>query len=127
MATTTQWMNEHPECAAAAGSMSNVGTEADYREQGRGELFEKAQRAMRNPEFVQMTTDYKKHAGMWATDKVLLMEQVCSSLDDSALPANTGIIAAQVDTIPWLATAASAARQKYASTFARSLVEEKRK
>ena len=47
-----------------------------------------------------MTTEYKVNAGMWATETVLLWEQVDQSLVDAAQPGNKQVITEELDTIP---------------------------
>ncbi len=100
-------------------------SQADYLEQGKGDLFESARRAMHDPEFTQMTTEYKSNAGMWAIEKVLLLEQVAETLEDAAKPGNKQAIKEELETIPWLAAAATDARKKYVQTFLQRV--EKRK
>ena len=72
---------------------------------------------MRDPEFMRMTTDYRSQAGMWATSKVLLLNQIDQSLGDAAKLENKQAIKAEIDTVPWLANAASHARRKYCQSF----------
>ncbi len=80
---------------------------------------------MQDPEFTQMTTEYKVNAGMWATETALLWEQVDQSLVDAAQPGNKQVITEELDTIPWLSNAATEARKKHAEAF--KGVVEKRK
>ena len=68
VAIITKWLNEHPECGAAAWILSTVTEEADYQAQGKGKLFEKALQAMRDPAYQEITAEYKKNGGPWKTE-----------------------------------------------------------
>ncbi len=105
--------------------MNCVAVEGDYLAQGKADLFQNARRAMQDPEFMKTATECKMSEGMWATDKVLLLVQVAQSLDDAAQPSNKQVLKEELDTIPWLATAASEARRKYAMTFKTTVEKSK--
>jgi hypothetical protein len=79
--------------AAAAWLMSNVAVDGDrvVVQDRRQERFPNARRAMQGPAFIKITTEYKMSAGMWATDDVLLLEQLAQSLADVGRPHNTQV------------------------------------
>jgi len=116
---TTKWLNDHPECAAAAWIMSGVAVEADYRAQGKGQLFEKALQAMREPAYEERTTEYKKSSGLWKTESAVMVAQILDCLDDAADPQSKKAIAETTESISWLTGAAAQARRNYAQSFKR--------
>ena len=72
LALTTNWLNEHPECAVAAWLSSGVTEEADYRgDPALSQLYDKACMAMKDPSYDDITTEYKKGRGLWSTDTVV--------------------------------------------------------
>jgi hypothetical protein len=113
LALTTQWMNDHPECAVAAWLMSGIVTEADYSSAGLGHLLQQAKAATHDPEYVQITTEYHKAGGIWDTNKVFTMHEVHSALEQAEKIENKTEIEEVLGGIPWLADAASQCRQRY--------------
>ena len=77
-------------------------------------MYEKATAAMKHPDYSSITAEYKRHRGAWATSAVLLRDQVTTALDSANDPANGQVIEKAMAEIPWLSTAASAARSRYA-------------
>ena len=127
VAITTKWLNEHPECGAAAWIMSTVTEEADYRAQGKGKLFEKALQAMRDPAYKEITAEYKKNGGLWKTESVVMVSQILDTLDDAADTQNKKAIAEATGSMSWLTGAATQARRSYAQTFGHAAAQQKKK
>ena len=113
VAVAVKWMNEHPECTAAAWLSSGIAKEWDYRSQGKGALYERASTVKGDPEYASIAEEYRWNSGMWRTEKVLLLDQVCTALEDSRCPKNSAAIKEQIGNIPWLRDAASEARKQY--------------
>ena len=84
VAITTNRLNEHPECGAAALIMSTLTEEADYPVQGKGKLFEKALQAMHDPAYQETAAEYKKNGCLWETESVVMVSQILDYLDDAA-------------------------------------------
>jgi hypothetical protein len=110
-AITTKWLND-PECGAAAWIMSGVAVEADYRAQGKGQLFEKALQAKHDPAYQEITAEYKKNGGLWKTASVVMVTQLLDSLDESADTQNKKAIADTAGSMSWLTSSATQARTK---------------
>ena len=123
LALTTNWLNEHPECAVAAWLSSGVTEEADYRgDPALSQLYDKACMAMKDPSYDDITTEYKNGRGLWSTDTVVfLLDQVEDALATAADPAKHADIKTALGDIPWLSEAASESRKRW---LAKSLADQ---
>ena len=126
VAITTKWLNDHPECGAAAWIMSTVAVEQDYRAQGKGQLSEKAMQAMQDPAYQEITAEYKKNGGLWKTESVVMVTQVMDSLGESADMQNKTAVAEATGSLPWLTSASTQARRNYAQTFKHAAAQPKK-
>ena len=122
LALTTNWLNEHPECAVAAWLSSGVTEEADYRgDPALSQLYDRACMAMKDPSYDQITTEYKRGRGLWSTDTVFLLDQVEDALATAADPAKHADIKTALGDIPWLSEAESESRKRW---LAKSLADQ---
>ena len=112
-ALAVKWMNQHPECTAAAWIQSGIAKEWDHRGQGKGALYEKACTLMGDPEYVNITEEYKRNSGIGDTCKVLLLDQVCTAVLESSSPKHSEAIKEQIGSIPWFRDAATGSRKRY--------------
>ena len=64
IAHTIAWMSNHPECTAAVLLMSRIFAEQEYQQAGMQSLLDRAQAAMHDPEFREITMEYQK-VGIW--------------------------------------------------------------
>ena len=97
--------------------MSTVAVEADYRAQGKGQLFEKALPAMHDPAYQEISAEYEKNGGLWKTASVVMVTQLLDSLDEAADTQNKKAIADTAGSMSWLTSAATQARKNYAQNF----------
>ena len=115
------YVNSHPERTAAAWLMSTLVQASDYEKEGKQELHKGAMAAMGDPAYKEITTQYEQHCGLWSTAAaaVLLGDQVATTLTAAKENTNKNAIAAALDDIPWLQSAASAARSQYLKALAK--------
>ena len=97
--------------------MSTVAVEADYRAQGKGQLFEKALQAMHDPAYQEISAEYRKNGGVWKTASVVMVTQLSDSLDESADTQSKKAIADTAGYMSWLTSAATQARTNYGQNF----------
>ena len=110
-------LDDHPGCGIAAWIMSTVAVEADYRAQGKGQLFEKALPAMHDPAYQEIAAEYKKNGGLRKTASVVMVTQLSDSVDEAADTQNKKAIADTAGSMSWLTSAATQARKNYAQNF----------
>ena len=74
----------------------------------------KAMCAMHDPAYQETTAEYKNNSGMWKTEMVVVVNQVCDTLEDASQAEHKTAIATSIGATPWLASTASKFQEKYA-------------
>ena len=103
IALAIAWHNAHPECTVAAWLMSEVTAEADYVTAGAlADALHRAKAAMGDPAYKEITTEYQKGVGAWATDRVLKLDTLHEEPGELDLEKNHAAVEQAVTQIPWL-------------------------
>ena len=119
-------MNDHPECAVAAGLSSRITSEKDYLDASLENVVTRAKAATHDPAYTDATTEYAKGKGVWDGSNVFLTGELESALESAAAPENAASVEKIVGGILWVAEAATAYKCQYLTHTAEQISGTKR-